>query len=404
MQGPPDGHDDGWLDDPDDADTDLPSLHPPASERTWVHPSEVGMDQRGRTDRRRGSVLAGGLVIGGLGLLVLGVLMGVGWGGDDDPLADSSPVDVLGPSLAALTVVTSTGQATATGIVLDGDGHLATRASTLAGSEAIWATCGGRPPERAQVVATDPQADVAVLHVPTASGRAAVTGGRARTGQTVLVVRAGAGEEEPTTWSADVAAAGVHLVRADGTVTESLFRTAAVEPSLPTTTAAAGTGSTVMAASRVAASPVDGAVFDGRGRFLGLVVGADGRSQDVVPAATVTSVARELLEQGRVERSWLGLTTVDAPASAGHPSGTGAVVVAVHPGGPAAAAGLRVGDVVVSIGDRDVDRMVDLAASLQRLEVGSTTQLAVVRDGQRRLVSVTTSAGPGPTTTVAPPP
>ncbi len=399
MQGPAD-EDDGWFDDPDDDDLD--PLPPLGGERTWVHPSEVGMDQRGRSDRRRGKVLAGGLVVGGVGLLLAGVLMGLGWGNGDSPQATSSTVDAVTPSLAALTVVRGSAQSTVTGVVLDGEGHVAVRASALDGSSEVWASCGGRPPARAEVVASDDVADVAVVRVPTESGRAVVDGTRPRAGAEVTVVRMGSGEAEPTSWRSDVADSQVHLVQPDGSVTEAMFTTSVADPR-PTTTLTGGSSSTILTTvSRTDVVPGDGAVFDGRGRFLGLVVRGDRTSQFVVPASTVTRISDELIAGGHVRRSWLGLTTTDATADTEHPGGTGAVVVAVAPGSPAATAGITPGDVVVGIGATEVHRMLDLAAAVQRLDVGSVTQLTVERDGGRRMVSVRTADPTTTPTSVAP--
>ena len=360
------------------------------------------MDQRDRTDRRRGSLLAGGLVIGGVGLLMAGVLMGFGWGTAETPTTPLSAVDTVSPSLASLTVVRGAEKTTATGIVLDGDGNVAVRAGSVGGATEVWATCGGHAPELVQVVAVDAQADVAVVRVATASGRPMVDGPTPSPGQPVLMVRAGAGEEEPASWDAAVARSSVNVVLDDGSVSESMFRT--------TTASAAGTTSSLVTASSVVSiqaeaparatdtSTSDGAVFDSRGRFLGLVVSDDGDAQDVVPAETVVKVTRSLLSTGRVERPWIGVRSVDVPADADHPSG-GAVIMEVRSGSPAERAGLRVGDTVTAVGDTKVRTMVDMMAAFQQVDVGSTLPVVVVRDGARRMLSVTTATKPDVVTT-----
>ena len=51
------------------------------SGRAWQHPSEVGLATRGRVDRRRSTLIASGVVLGGVGLLLSGLVMGT----MDDP-------------------------------------------------------------------------------------------------------------------------------------------------------------------------------------------------------------------------------------------------------------------------------------------------------------------------------
>ena len=375
----------------------------PDAVRTWVHPSELGREQRDRTDRRRGSLLAGGLVIGGIGLLVAGVLMGFGWGDAERPAADSSPVDALSPSLASVTVVRGAQQSTATGVVLDDQGNLAVRAGALDGATELWAACAGRAPVRAQVVAVDRQADVAVVRMSMAAGRPVVNAPNPDTGQSLMVVRAGSGEEAPSSWQTAVATVRVNLVLSDGSVSDAMFRTSnAPEPRATSTMLTTSFAAPPTSAS-VSVDSTDGAVFDGRGRFLGLVVATDGEGQDVIPATTVYRVARSLLDTGKVDLPWLGLWSADAAADAAHPQGTGAVITSVVPAGPAERSGLQVGDRVVAVGAATVNRMVDLEAALRQLDIGSTVSLSVIRDGTRRTMSITTATLPTPATATAGP-
>ena len=405
MHDPADGRDDAAGDDDDDRTEDPWGAGSPSGPRTWVHPSELGMDQRGRSDRRRGSLLAGGLVIGGIGLLVAGMLMGIGWGASTDPSAD--PMDAAGPSIASLTIVSGGQRSTATGVVVDGDGHIAVHAGALTGATEVWVTCGGRAPERADIVAQDPQSDVAVLRVQTPAGRPATPAATPDAGQSVLMVRAGTGEEEPRSWTTDIGPSSVNLLRDDGSVSDAMFRTTpGGNAALVSTTVAGAAGSSTASStgpgapgSVTATDAADGAVFDARGRFLGLVVDAGDGGQAAVPATTVMTVARSLVSTGRVDRPWIGVDSVDVPGAAGRDGrssgrGSGTMVTAVHAGGPAQLAGLQPGDVIVEVGDRSVARMVDLAVALQRLEVGSTTPMTIVRGGARRTVSITTAARP----------
>jgi serine protease Do len=65
------------------------------------------------------------------------------------------------------------------------------------------------------------------------------------------------------------------------------------------------------------------------------------------------------------------------------------VVTRVTPGGPAASAGLRPGDIVLKFGDRDVTDSRSLTRMVGEAQVGATAALEVVRDGRRMTLNVT---------------
>ena len=124
------------------------------------------------TGRRRSGLLAGGLVIAGVGLLVVGFLLG-----NRRPRRHGRRHLVVerfaaGPSsLARLTIVDERTSHAATGIVLDDTGHIVTRARSVEGASEIWVSCGSRPAVSATVLANDPVSDVAVLSSESGGGR-----------------------------------------------------------------------------------------------------------------------------------------------------------------------------------------------------------------------------------------
>jgi S1-C subfamily serine protease len=80
--------------------------------------------------------------------------------------------------------------------------------------------------------------------------------------------------------------------------------------------------------------------------------------------------------------------------SLGVQADAGAVVLAVQQGSPADVAGVRPGDVIVGLADRDVDTVEDLLGALRATEPGQQTPLAVIRGGERRELTVTIGTGP----------
>jgi S1-C subfamily serine protease len=114
-----------------------------------------------------------------------------------------------------------------------------------------------------------------------------------------------------------------------------------------------------------------------------------------VPANTVTRVVKELLTKGHVERPYLGaaLQPVSLPeemrARLGISGRYGLLVVHVESAGPAAAAGLMLGDTVIEIAGKELGKVRDLRSVLLREKVGGQVVLGIVRSGERKQLSVT---------------
>jgi hypothetical protein len=269
---------------------DEPGAWPgPASGRTWVHPSEVGLAQRNRSDRRRATWLAAGLVLGGVGLLVFGVVMGLG--SDAEPVtAASSPDDTVAATLAALIV---DGRAQpVTGVVVDDDGLVAVRASALGDDREVMVSCDGRDPHPATVIDRDDRADVAIVKADAGSGMPVVASRSATVGEDVVVARAALGERPPTLREFRIT--DDRVPSGDGSMSErTLLR---VEPTsrTPGTSALTSTSASMLTAASGSGRHADGAAFDGRGRFVGLVVQGDDHEAMLLPASDVIEVALAL--------------------------------------------------------------------------------------------------------------
>jgi len=111
-----------------------------------------------------------------------------------------------------------------------------------------------------------------------------------------------------------------------------------------------------------------------------------------IPIALVTRVAADLIEYGSVRRPLLGvqITTVnEADAEVyGLDRIAGAEVVTVTPDGPADDAGIRVGDVIVSLNGEPIDQSQELTTRLAQLRPGDKVTLGIVRYGDRRTIRV----------------
>jgi serine protease Do len=117
-----------------------------------------------------------------------------------------------------------------------------------------------------------------------------------------------------------------------------------------------------------------------------------------IPAETVASVVGELEAHGRVDRGYLGISAqpmTSAVARAfGLSSPSGALVTALEPKGPSVDT-LRIGDVILSIGDKPVS-FESLGKVAGRLHPGSTVQAVVMRDGARQQLALLIGQLPDP--------
>lgn len=126
------------------------------------------------------------------------------------------------------------------------------------------------------------------------------------------------------------------------------------------------------------------AVADASGRVLGIASPAFSRSHGVVlPAATIDRVLAQLLEHGRVRRGYLGIAAQPARALLDGAPIDGLLVASLADDGPAAAAGVMVGDVVVEAGGRPVASIEALRDALVALPAGEPRlPLRLARAGQ----------------------
>ena len=112
-------------------------------------------------------------------------------------------------------------------------------------------------------------------------------------------------------------------------------------------------------------------------------------------------IIEQLRQHGRVSRGYLGVSVVSVNealrGALGLQQATGVVIRDVVPSGPAAAAGLRPGDVIVRIGETVVEDRADLEYALStQYKPGDTVPVTVVRDGREQTVQV--RLGDRPTT------
>src|SRR5438132_450505 len=141
-----------------------------------------------------------------------------------------------------------------------------------------------------------------------------------------------------------------------------------------------------------------GPVVDAAGALLGMsTAGPRGRAL-VIPASTVNRILPPLIQTGRVARGWLGAALYPVALSdavsqqIGQDSGL--MVLRVAEGGPAAAAGVIAGDILVAIGGTVVGRPSRIAQSFGPESIGQQLELSLLRAGTRLTLNATIATRP----------
>jgi putative serine protease PepD len=366
----------------------------PPDDRIWRHPSEVAAAAARPTAprRRSGGRMVGLVLVSALIGATLSLGIAAALGGFDErtrvverqvavqPITDlgndASSVAAIAartaPAVAAVRVERDGDAAAGSAIAYRSDGHLLTSGQLVAGASSVHVLLQEGPARVARVVGTDPLTDVAVLHVdgPALDPAAIGTATTLRPGdETVAMGATEDGGWAPAVTTGVVSALDRRMRTADGGLLHDMI----VVDAAPDPRAGA-------------------ALVDAHGAVVGLTSGAPAGTQfgAAIPIDLVRRVADQLIEHGRARHVWLGIEGGDVDPEQARTMGIagGAAVTLVVDGGPAAAAGLVGGDVVVAVDETAIHSMSDLIAALRPHMPGDVVALSVHRGGEVVVVEV----------------
>jgi S1-C subfamily serine protease len=262
------------------------------------------------------------------------------------------------------------------GVVVTPDGYLLTNEHVVQRvNEARVAFVDGRSVP-AVVAGRDPATDLAVLRAQAAALPYAnlASSQRLRAGQLVVAVGNPLGFES-TVSAGVVSALGRSLRSRHGRLIEGVVQhTAALNP-----------------------GNSGGPLVDARGAVTGINTAIIATAQGIgfaIPAATAQWVLTQILTQGRVRRSWLGVAARDRPLdlrlvrALGLSASRAVEVLSRDASGPAAGSDLNPGDLIVAVNGQGVDGVDALHRHLSRVTPGTELALTVVRRTQRLEVAL----------------
>jgi S1-C subfamily serine protease len=144
-----------------------------------------------------------------------------------------------------------------------------------------------------------------------------------------------------------------------------------------------------------------GALTDVEGRTVGMLSShLAGGDPVAIPTATLDALVQRILSGGSLKRAYLGVSTQPVELQAGLRERlglrqeSGLMLLGLEPNAPADRAGLLLGDIVLSIGDRDIEDGEALQMALGPDAINRPTTVKLIRGGQIQDVTVTPAERP----------
>jgi serine protease DegQ len=269
------------------------------------------------------------------------------------------------------------------GVIVSPDGYILTNQHVVEAAEEIEVALPGGSKLLAQVVGNDPDTDLAVLRV-NAKGLHAITFGSSdslRVGDVVLAIGNPFGVGQTVT-SGIVSALGRSGLQIN--TFENFIQTdAAINP-----------------------GNSGGPLVDARGNLIGIntaIYSRTGGSIGIgfaIPVSTAKMVLEQIVRTGTVTRGWIGVEVQEITSGLADSfkldQARGVIIAGVLRGGPADKAGVKPGDVLLAVGDKQVAGTPNMLNVVAALAPGSRVRLKLRRDGKDLALPVVVGKRPKP--------
>ena len=264
-------------------------------------------------------------------------------------------------------------RASGSGVIVDPKGYILTNNHVIENADEIIVRLSDSRKFPARLIGHDPKTDLAVLKIEAPAPLPTAELGdsdRLRVGQWAIAIGNPFGLDRTVTVGIISATARTHV----GVATyENFIQTdASINP-----------------------GNSGGPLLNLDGRVVGINTAIVASGQGIgfsIPINQARDVMRQLIAQGRVVRGWLGIVIQDVSDELAQTFGVrerqGVLVADVMKGGPAEAAGLRPGDIVVELGGDTIREVPELQRRVAAVAPGQTVALTIVRDRRRLPVSV----------------
>lgn len=271
------------------------------------------------------------------------------------------------------------------GVIISADGYILTNNHVIEGHRSLSVIFYDGSRRDAKLIGADPLMDLAVVKVDGPVPGVAVLGDSdaLQPGETVIAIGSPLGDFRNTVTVGVVSALNRSL---GGDAPEGLIQTdAAINsgnsggPLINLRGEVVGINTLVVRGSGLGSAPIEGLGF-------------------AVPSSIAKRVSEQLIANGKVVYPFLGVRfgTIDTMLALDNnlPVNAGALIASVEPGGPAARAGLRNGDIVTKVNGKPIGPGQSLRALLLEYKPGDVVTLEVLRDGEQLSLDVTLGTRP----------
>ena len=287
------------------------------------------------------------------------------------------------PSVVSVYVSSSEGSGLGSGVILDTDGNIITNYHVVEGADSVSVTLGNGNSYDATVVGTDASSDLAVVHAEL-------------NGDTVTPIEVGDSDALVVgDWVMTIGSPFGLDQSVSAGIVSSLSRNQLMQSS---------TGNTLytnLIQTDAAINPGNsgGAMVNSEGQLVGIdtLFSSDTESFAgigfAIPGNYAVEVANKIIAGEQVTHAYIGLSmmTVNAQnAAENHLSvNQGAYVAEVAEGGPAEAAGIEVGDIIVKLGNQKITSADGMILAVRSHKIGETVTLTYMRGDEEKTCEIT---------------
>lgn len=263
---------------------------------------------------------------------------------------------------------------TGSGFIVDPSGYILTNAHVVEGASAIYVTLTDKREFKAKLIGSDPRTDVAVVKIDASNLQKLPIGdsSKVRVGEWVLAIGSPFGLDNTVT-AGIVSAKGRET---NDSITPFIQTDVAINP---------GNSGGPLLNTRGEVVGINSQIFSRSGGYMGISF--------AIPIDEAMRIAETLKSSGRIVRGRIGVTITEMTKELADSIGmsgrkTGVLVRAVDPNAPAAQSGIEVGDVILKINEKEIEKGSDLTRTISDMKPGNRAKLTVWRKGAVREVNV----------------